>query len=216
MLKYINVLLLVVFLALVGVLINQIQTQPPAPISASSLYDRGISYACEGKFADSRRVFEEALALDPYYSPAEGSLKIIEGVEQNKIEPAAAEYLFKGIRLGNQYKPEEKIAAINKALKINPDLPLAYNERGTAYFHLEKYDLAIQDREKCLQLDPENPDPYYNIAIAHEYLGNLEKAHTAYRHYVRLAAPHNKYHIDFALERMRLIVMELKSGNQII
>lgn len=214
MIKIINAVLACVFLALIGVLVYQLNKPEPQMVDRSEFhYDRGVEYGARGSFVKAKVEFELALENDPFYTPAEGSLTILDGVMAQKIAEQSARHLFRGIQYGNQFKPVEKIREIDQALEITPDIAIAYNERGTAYFHLEKYQQAIEDREKAIALNPSYPDPYYNIAIACEYAGHLEKAHQAYQNYILMADPKHKFHIDYARSRMTYIVQQLKQEN---
>jgi tetratricopeptide (TPR) repeat protein len=42
---------------------------------------------------------------------------------------------------------------LTKAAASNPRRPTAWLNLGSIYFHLKKYDLALENFEKCLTLD---------------------------------------------------------------
>ena len=59
----------------------------------------------------------------------------------------------------NFFNPEdEKIlyAILTKRTEIFPESPTAYGSLAYAYFENKRYDLAIQNYRKVLELDPEN------------------------------------------------------------
>ena len=63
----------------------------------------------------------------------------------------------------------------DEALKLNPNNALAYYGRGTAYYGLRQYKLAIQDLNKALSL-LEHPIIYHNRGLCYQELGDKKKA----------------------------------------
>ena len=53
---------------------------------------------------------------------------------------------------------------------------MAYNNRGAAYAVLGQYQLAIEDYDKAIQLDPEDAMAYYNRGVAYKELGRYHRA----------------------------------------
>ena len=188
-------------LILIAVLLGNC-SEAPEKISAETHYDTAIVSGADGNFVKAKVLLEQALEVDPLYTPASSSLEILEGILDKSIEEDAARHLFTAIKLGNDYKPEEKIAALNKALDIHPDLALAYNERGTAYYHLGNFKKAVADREQAIYLKPFYAEPYYNKAVACEELGRYEDAYQAYQDYIRYAPVEHRKHVDYARLRM--------------
>ncbi|MDR0628540.1 MAG: tetratricopeptide repeat protein [Treponema sp.] len=71
--------------------------------------------------------------------------------------------------LANQGEYESAIADFTEAVRLNPNLAAAYNNRGNAYKDKEDYDRAIADYEAALRIDP-------NHANARKWLENARKA----------------------------------------
>ncbi len=76
----------------------------------------------------------------------------------------------------------------NKALGINPNLALAYNNRGIARAELGDKQKAIDDYNQALHIDPNLAGAYHNRGIAHRDLGDkpgaiadLQKASDLFR-----------------------------------
>ncbi|WP_313894346.1 tetratricopeptide repeat protein, partial [Psychrobacillus sp.] len=61
-----------------------------------------------------------------------------------------------------------------KAIEINPEYALAYNNRGSAYGNLGKYEEAVADYTKAIEISPEYAHAYNNRAKVYEKLGNNE------------------------------------------
>ena len=50
----------------------------------------------------------------------------------------------------------------NKAIDIDSDNAVFYNNRGLAYAHLGQYDNALNDLIKAIDLDRNDPRSYFN------------------------------------------------------
>ncbi|MFM7461536.1 MAG: tetratricopeptide repeat protein, partial [Burkholderiales bacterium] len=84
----------------------------------------------------------------------------------------------------------DKTAAIqdyNKAIQLNPQYAVAYNNRGTAKADLGDKTGAIQDYTKAIEINPQYAKAYYNRgnvkAVIKDKMGayaDLEKAERLY------------------------------------
>jgi len=74
--------------------------------------------------------------------------------------------------------PELKAEACTRYLKRpHPgDVASAYNERGIAYAMQEKFDLALADFNRSIELDPKSPNGYYNRALVYGRTEKYEKS----------------------------------------
>jgi tetratricopeptide (TPR) repeat protein len=64
----------------------------------------------------------------------------------------------------------------NEAIRRNPYLADAYNERGNLLRMNGKFDLAIQDYDAAVTLDSAHYAAYYNRALAYEKVGQYAEA----------------------------------------
>ncbi len=94
----------------------------------------------------------------------------------------------RAVQLLNAAQYEEAISSFDIVLRVLPDLAIAYNYRGVAYYHEEQYDLALEDFGKSIELKKTSPTPYLNRAALNRKLGNtrlviedLEEALKLYR-----------------------------------
>ena len=63
------------------------------------------------------------------------------------------------------------------AIKLAPESALAYRDRGDAYRQSGKYDLAVADYTKAIQLDSsKGSSNYWRRAKAYEILNNVDLA----------------------------------------
>jgi tetratricopeptide (TPR) repeat protein len=57
--------------------------------------------------------------------------------------------------------PQEAIKDFTRAIKLNPNHPLAFSSRGHAYGMIKKFRRAIKDLTKALEQNPNNAAIYY-------------------------------------------------------
>ena len=80
------------------------------------------------------------------------------------------------VQLLNAAQYEEAISSFDIVLRVLPDLAIAYNYRGVAYYHEEQYDLALENFDKAIELKKTSPTPFLNRAALHSKLGNTRLA----------------------------------------
>jgi tetratricopeptide (TPR) repeat protein/DNA-directed RNA polymerase subunit RPC12/RpoP len=143
-------------------------------------YVKGIEYGIQGKYDIAQVEFEKALKIDSLFSPAREGLKIVEDVFKQKIIKDVAILMFKGIDYGNKGNWDAAIGEISRALEINPDYAIAYNERGINYGKKGFYDRAIEDFNKALQINPRYAVAYYNRGFVYDEKDFYDQAITDY------------------------------------
>jgi tetratricopeptide (TPR) repeat protein len=80
-------------------------------------------------------------------------------------------------------------AAVNwysKAIAINPNNPVVYNNRGDTYFDLQNYDQAIADHTKAIELDLNYSLAYFHRGIAYNRLQKYDQAIADYTQAIAL------------------------------
>jgi len=65
---------------------------------------------------------------------------------------------------------------LNKAIELNPDDAIDYNNRGTAFYKLGRYQRAIEDFNRAIHLDPNDTYAYNNRGNAYYDLGKRNRA----------------------------------------
>lgn len=119
------------------------------------------------RFAEARTMLEKALVISPQHTKSQVALEKVKAiVDQNwESQLAKAMALAKGkpnhdnyLNLSLAYYKvknwEESINAARRALQFNPKGIGAYNNIGTALIHLGRYDEAIQNFDKALEIEP--------------------------------------------------------------
>ena len=59
----------------------------------------------------------------------------------------------------------------NETIHLDPQLALAYNNRGNAYMDLGRYQKAVEDYNEAIRLDPQLSSAYNNRGDAYKCLG---------------------------------------------
>lgn len=94
-------------------------------------------------------------------------------VDENSFEG----YSKCAMALWNKEYLEEAIIAYNKALKINPDSEIVYNNLGVIYLDgIGNVEYALECFENAYDIDNEYTMAVFNLARAHQELGNVTLA----------------------------------------
>lgn len=82
----------------------------------------------------------------------------------------------------------ERMNLFTKFIQLNPKLGMAkaYLNRGVIYTMTEKYDSALSDYNKSIELDPKEPYAYYFRGQAYASLEQHDKAITEYGQAIKL------------------------------
>jgi len=68
-------------------------------------------------------------------------------------------------------------------LRAAPPEALDHYNRGRAHYRAGRYEEAVLELERALELDPDSPDLVYNLARVYELLGNIDPAIANYQRY---------------------------------
>lgn len=88
---------------------------------------------------------------------------------------------------------EYAAAAIERILKIRPDMPEAHVNMGYALLGLKQYQAAYGHFNKATELRPMQANAYYGMAEALHELGEVEGALGAMRSYIHLSSADDPY-----------------------
>jgi tetratricopeptide (TPR) repeat protein len=89
-------------------------------------------------------------------------------------------------------KYEEAIEDYVKAIDINPDIAIVYNNLGIARQAKDDIDGAIVEYDKAIKLDPKYIHTYYSRGIARELNNDLRGAIADWEEYIKLGGPRKK------------------------
>lgn len=138
----------------------------------------------------ARRAFDEALKLDPasteanlyriYMLLSRGEKESARHGIANLLAGAANDWnvhMVAGIALRGDGMYEEALAHFSRALKLNPaNAPILYNHRARVYHYQNQIELAGDELEKGLALEPRHPLLRTSAGYQEMRLGHLDAA----------------------------------------
>lgn len=135
------------------------------PGDAEAYYDRGIAYYHKGDMDRAIADFTAAVGLEPGFVFA--------------FDNRAGAYAEKG-----DY--ERALADINESVRLVPTAT-GYFSRGNMHFQLRRYDLAVADYTRAIELDPRYVLAYDNRGVVYNRLGDVERAVRDFARAIELA-----------------------------
>jgi len=119
----------------------------------------------------------------------EQAQKEMEKLRQDNLHLSGINEFFANAQVEKQ---KERISQLESDISVlekrarKQEAHLHYN-LGVGYVTDKKYDMAIDEYEKAISLNPEDPDGHYNLAILYDdYKRNSEKALDHYKKYLEL------------------------------
>ena len=88
---------------------------------------------------------------------------------------------------------EEAITALQRVLRLEPELPEAHVNMGFALLGLKRHDAARSSFETAINLRPAQANAYYGLALAMKESNDIEGAIGAMRSYIHLSPPDDPY-----------------------
>jgi len=108
--------------------------------------------------------------------------------ERNRM--TAWDYNREGERCYSLKQYKEAVENYTRAIQLQANNSIFYNNRGCSYDNLREYDKAISDYNKAIELDPFNSTAYYNRGYTYNNLKEYEKAISDYGKAIELS-PNN-------------------------
>lgn len=163
------------------------------PNSAAAHNNLGMEHLQRGNYTTAIEHFDHALAVRS--DPKTRVNRAYAFAQKGDEGVALAEYLdiiadtpempdaYSGIGSIKQKNGNlsEAVYWYKKALGVDERYLRALNNLGATYLLQQEWQRARDTFESSLVINPHFPSANYNLAIAHEYLGNLEAAETSYR-----------------------------------
>jgi adenylate cyclase len=141
-------------------------------------------------YAMAREMFAKAAALDPYYAAAYVGLGLL---EYGKVGYGWTEFPDKALTNAFEFG--------HKALKLDESNAAAHSLLSSVYTFQNKYDLAIQEAERAIELNPNDSGSYNELGWALLWSGRLDGAVAALQMSLRLdsSSPRNTWwHLGIA------------------
>jgi tetratricopeptide (TPR) repeat protein len=154
----------------------------------------GRAYRQSGLLADAAAEFKKAIDLDPRFPRAHYYLGITYLLDEG------------------QSKMAEALREFQIEVEANPDEFFANYYLGVVYIFQRKWELAVPCLQKASAIQPDNPDPYFQLGQAYQELNSHEKAIEVLRKAIALNPDlgHNKGQV--ATAHHRLAQSLLKTG----
>jgi len=99
---------------------------------------------------------------------------------ENKVDPIKAaeseQYFEQGVKLYQQYKYQEAVAAFDRAIAADPDNYKVYTAQGIAFCFEGKYTAGMALIEKTLAMKPNYVPAFYDMAMAYKLQHNYDKS----------------------------------------
>jgi len=164
-----------------------------APSDPDIPYDLGRMYYQQQRHAEAAESFRKAIALDPLAYKAWDNLGLasealgdVAQAQQHYLKALSlvykdhptydvvyANFAELLIKLGNAQRAFDLAA---EAAQRNPGEPRNFFLAGKALVHLDRSDISVKWFQQAIALDPDYPDPHYQLAQAYRRLGRTEDA----------------------------------------
>jgi len=108
--------------------------------------------------------------------------------EQMDRNDTASTWVNRGILEMSRERYKNARGNFKEALNLIPKLPEAHVDMGSALINLQEFAEGAKETELGLQLGSHEPERgYYNLGIAYEEMGDLQKSYENFRHASELA-----------------------------
>src|SRR6267142_2218895 len=146
----------------------------------------GRAYREAGLLPEAIEEFRKAIALDPAFPRAHYYLGLTYLLDEG------------------QSKLSEALEEFKTELTANRDEYFANYYLGVVYIFQRKWDLAITFFQRASTIQPNNPDPYFQLGQAYQELGKHEQAIEVLKKAIALNPflAHNKYQVTTAHHRL--------------
>ena len=166
--------------------------QQAAPNDPSVHLNMAFAYGGLRKIPEAEREFQTALKLNPQYDLAIG--EYVQMLYQLNQGPKALE-------IANQY------------VTANPNRAQAHSIYAAVLANSRRFDEAIPEFQKSIQLEPKALLPYMQLAHVYEIQGKLDDALATYQNALTAAAPNNPTILG-AMGNVYLAKNDVKSSQQ--
>ena len=107
--------------------------------------------------------------------------------QMNRIDTAST-WVNRGILEMSRERYKNARGNFKEALNLMPKLPEAHVDLGSALINLQQFADGAKETEMGLQLGSHEAERgWYNLGIAYEELGDLQKSYESFRHAAELA-----------------------------
>ncbi|HUI42736.1 MAG TPA: hypothetical protein VL523_12280 [Terriglobia bacterium] len=141
--------------ALAGVVLLAVASSACKKLQARDQLNKGVNAFRNGQFQDAVDKFQHAVALDPNLVNARLYLAM----------SYFQQYAPGGESPANKQMGQQAISAFEDVLKLDPSNTTALATIGTIYYYFKDFDNAKKFQRHRLDIEPNNPEPYYWIGV---------------------------------------------------
>jgi len=94
---------------------------------------------------------------------------------------------------------QNSVTLFERAISINPESSVAYNNLGYGYMRMGKFDKAALHLKRAISLAPEYFSPYYNLAGTYYLTRQYDKAIECYRKTVQLKPDYSMAYLNMGI-----------------
>jgi tetratricopeptide (TPR) repeat protein len=164
-----------------------------APSDAEIPYSLGRMYYQQGRHVEAAESFRRATTLDPRNYKAWDNLGLASEALGDVAQ--AQQHYLKAISLVYKDHPDYDVVYANfadlliklgnfqrafdlaaEAAQRNPDEPRNFFLGGKALLQAGRSDLSLRWFEQAIKLDPDYPEPQYQLSLVYRRLGRIEEA----------------------------------------
>ncbi len=142
---------------------KNIARKPTENLQAYDYYLRGRSYARRENMDFALQMFEQAIKLDPNFALAHAGIANVCGLIY-ELREQHSKWIEKGL------------AACDRALAVDPQLPEGLAARGRLYYAQKRYDEAVQYAQRAIERKPDCEGAYNILGRAYFASGRFEEA----------------------------------------
>lgn len=169
--------------------------------SIPKLFSQAVKHQTNEELILAETLYKEILTIDAKHIDTLHNLGIIlrkKGeLEESyhllskliRLAPTSQHYCTLSVTLNAQRKQEEAISCLEKAIELNPGDYIAYNNLGTFYWSLNRYQDAIPYYQKAISLNSQDDSSFGNLAICYTGIGKYKEAGNFARQAIKIAIP---------------------------
>jgi tetratricopeptide (TPR) repeat protein len=179
------------------------------PKSADAHNQLGLCYSRQGMLVEAAGEFKKALDTDPLFLPSLNNLGTVyyrrgnydqaitfyakaldlkRGADAELNTNLASVYRDRATFVGGPSRDDDFKLAVShyeQALKDNPDFPQGHNNFGLCLFRLKRFDEAVREIHRAIQLKKDYSAAYYNLGLVEQVRNRMAEALTAYQQSLR-------------------------------
>jgi tetratricopeptide (TPR) repeat protein len=163
--------------------------------------DYGIGLLLQGDLRGSERAFTRVTEIDPSYADGfvnVARVRVQEGDPEGAQEALAkalalsphlaSAHYFQGLTSKALGRYDEALSSFRRAAARYPRDRVVRNQIGRIHFLKREFAEAVSELSKTLAIDPEDLEAHYNLMLAYQGLGDVERAEAHRKRYLRFKA----------------------------